>query len=94
MADVMTVCAKLNQEQRETIIARFCNLNPSHRGAAVEDIIDILDNSDSNLDAVEEAWERFPRLQDPGFGSAIRALVWSGTDVSADNIELLLTHTL
>lgn len=90
MSDVMTVCAKLEEDWSNTIVARFSLMNPAYRGAKVEDIIDVLDNCDSNLDVVEKAWDDFPQFHKPGFGFAVRALHWSGTPITGTTLSKLL----
>ena len=90
MSHSLEVCAKLAPEQRDAIIAKFCDLNPHWRGAHAADIIDTLDDTDSNLDAVEKAWENFPQFHKPGFGCAVRALVWSNSPVDEINLRQLL----
>lgn len=88
--DVMNVCSNLSEQQREAIIANFSKANPHWRGAHVEDIIDALDDADGELNAVESAWDAFPQLHQPGFGSAVRCLVVAGDEVSEDNLRKLL----
>lgn len=89
-ADVLTIVSRMTPLEREAIIERFTRLNPSWRGAHAADIIDTLDNADSDLDAVERAWDEMPGLRVPGFGFAARALLWSEKPLTEDNMRALL----
>lgn len=86
----LLICDRLSAANRKAIVERFCAINPHWRGAEAADIIDELDNNDSNLVEVELAWERFPQLRLPGFGMAVRALYWAGMKINDDNLRNLL----
>jgi hypothetical protein len=79
----------LTGAQKAAIIERFANSNPHWRGAHADDILDVLDQSDANLDQVEPFYEQHPELPD-GSGTAIRALIWSGQPVTLENVLRLL----
>lgn len=84
MDAVSAVTAALTDDQRAAIVARFTAVNPHWTGANADDILDALDQSDSNLEIVEPFWEAYPDL--PGgneLGVAARALIWSRPDDSA-----------
>lgn len=87
---VMEVSARLTEDQRALVRERFFEVNPRWRGTQAEDILDALDNEDGNLAEVEEAWRQHPALRGPDFGTAVRALVWSGQDVTDANLRRLL----
>ncbi len=84
------VYQKISQPQREAIVAKFTAANPHWSGARFDDILDTLDNSDANLPEVESAWEAYPTLHCSGFGTAVRALLWSGGTVDESSLQSLL----
>lgn len=90
--DALEVCNRLDASDREEIVKRFTTINRHWRGAQAADIIDTLEDHDSNLPEVEAAWDSFPEMRKPGFGFAVRALLWSGKDVTEDNLRPLLTE--
>lgn len=87
---VMAVTAALSQEQMETIVSRFTAVNPHWRGAEVADILDALDQGDSDLATTEPFFEAHPEITGLGVGVAARALIWSGTPLTAPAITELL----
>lgn len=84
----------LEPDQRQAIVDRFTERNRSWRGAAAADILDALAESDSDLAIIEPFFERHPELVAPGAGEALRALIWSGQDVTPDALLELLKRTV
>lgn len=75
---LLAVTARLTDEQRTAIVDRFTELNPSWRGAAAADVLDSLDQADSNLGELEPFYERHPELiGNPEAGFALYAVLWA-----------------
>lgn len=89
-ANVIEVTKRLTQQQAARVVEKFTGVNPGWVGAGCADILDALDDGDSNLDQVEPACEQYSDLVVPGFGFAVLALIWSETEITRENIEFLL----
>jgi hypothetical protein len=89
---VRAVTRALSPAQQVTIVRRFTTLNPNWRGAEVADILDDLDNIDSDLGVIEPFFEAHPEIIGPGAGIAARALIWSTMPLTVQAITELLTR--
>lgn len=88
---VTAVTAALTDRQRDTIVERFTTLNRHWRGAQCADILDVLADSDSDLDQTEPFFEANPDVADlDGAGVAARALIWAGEPLSAEAVRRVL----
>ena len=84
------VCSRLTALQRDAILGNFTRINPHWSGAGVADILDALDNADSDLGQTEPFFDANPSLASrPGAGYAARALIWSSTPLTAANLTAL-----
>jgi hypothetical protein len=95
MAEVNPVSAitrALSPAQQVTIVRRFTQLNPHWRGAGVADILDILYQSDSDLETTEPFFEANPDIIGPGAGVAARALIWSTMPLTVSGMMDLLAR--
>lgn len=89
---VLAIAGALTLPQCQTIMFRFTTANPHWRGATVADILDALDDSDSDLDQTEPFFEATEAENWPlGAGVAARALIWSNQDLTTENMHALLT---
>ncbi|MCW2904117.1 MAG: hypothetical protein JWO67_6382 [Streptosporangiaceae bacterium] len=87
----LAIARAMTDEQRRTIVERFTKLNPHWQGAEAADILDTLDQADSNLEETEPFWEANPGLaKRPGAGVAALALLWSGETLSPEAVAGLL----
>jgi hypothetical protein len=86
----LIISRALTGKQRAAIVKRFTALNPSWVGAKAADILDELDQADSDLEVTEPFWETHPDLDGTGLGIAARALIWSGTPLTRPNIRALV----
>jgi hypothetical protein len=86
----LAITQALSQNQMETIVVRFTTVNPEWRGAEVADILDALDQADSDLATTEPFFEAHPDITGLGVGVAARALIWSGTPLTAEAMTELL----
>ncbi len=87
------VCSRLTPAQKTEITARFTRINPSWQGARIADILCALTDADSNLAETEPFFDASPELAArPGAGAAARALIWSGTELTAANVAALTSH--
>lgn len=87
---LMAVTAALTDEQRQAVVDRFTRMNPHWRGAGAADILDALDQSDSDLAATEPFFDAHPDLIVDGAGIAARALIWSGQELTEAGVRSLL----
>ena len=86
------VAAALTDEQRKYLIARWNETNPHLAGAQAADILELLTSGDSDLEIVEPFLEEYPDVTDPRVPCILRALIWSGTDVTIENVRELLSR--
>lgn len=80
----------------ERITLRWDHVNPHLRGAGVADILDMLDQGDSDLDLIE-SFEPGELPDHPSTGLAARALIWGRPmgqlrNLSAGDVAELLTQ--
>ncbi len=85
------VAAALTDEQRKYLIARWNETNPHLAGAQAADILELLTSGDSDLEIVEPFLEKYPEMTDPRVPCILRALIWSGTDITIENVRELLS---
>jgi hypothetical protein len=84
------VVARLTPAHADRITAKFTRLNPGWSGAGVADILDALDQSDSDLEITEPFFGMNPDLAGlPGAGVAARALIWGGCPLTPQNLRHL-----
>ena len=86
----LAITRALTQNQRETIVVRFTTVNPHWYGAEAADVLDALDQGDSDLATTEPFFEANPDITGLGAGMAARALIWSGTPLTAEAMTELL----
>lgn len=83
-------------EQQRTFMERFFIANPHWRGAQAADILEALDERDSNLDQVEPFFERFPEIAVlEGATVVARAVIGGGHDLTPETFAALhvrVTH--
>jgi hypothetical protein len=90
---LLAVEAAMTEDQRTEFMRRFLSVNPGWRGAEVADVLDNLQESDSDLGWVEPFMQRHPDLAArPGCGCAIRALIHGGGEVSEWEVRALLNR--
>jgi hypothetical protein len=77
--------------QREAILHRFLGLNPRWRGVTPADVLDTLNDGDSDLGVLEPFFEAHPELVKPGAGIAARAILWSGQELMPATLSELLS---
>jgi hypothetical protein len=85
------VTRALSSEQREEIVHRFTTANPEWRGASSADVLDVLFQTDANLDTLEPFFNVHPQWERL-IGSSFLALaiVWSGQELTDPAMQELL----
>lgn len=87
------ITGALTPAQSAALLGRFTEINPHYCGAHAADVLDDLDQADSDLVLLEPFFQDNPGLP-AGCGLAARALLWSGTPLTAAGVIDLIARAV